>query len=513
MTNTTTISTATPGKRAGGGGHILVFPFPAQGHMLPLLDLVHQLALRSTATTTITILVTPKNLPLLNPILIQHPSVVKTLVLPFPTPENSLIPPGVENVKDVPSGYFLPMIQTIRKLRGPILNWFRSHPSPPSYIISDMFLGWTQDLSVELGIRRIVFSPSGAQILSVIFCLWRDLPTPANTDNSKDNDDANTLIPFPKVPGCPSYPWWQLSSLYRAYVQSTKQSGGDNNSGDVEFLRKDFLGNVECWGMVFNSFHELEGIYLDHMKQTYFGNKYLWAVGPLSQSGPTERGGATSEQAGGGDIFSWLDTCDDHSVVYICFGSQAVLDNTQMEALAVGLEKSGVKFLWCVKEPTVGHESGEYGMVPSWFEDRTADRGLVVRGWAPQVLILKHKAIGSFLTHCGWNSVLESIGAGVPMLAWPMGADQFMNAALLVDQVKVAVQVCEGAKTIPNADELAQRMAESVATGGSTSSKEIRMKAMELKQAAYDAVRVHENGGGSSSKDLDDLVQHLFSNQ
>ncbi|KAI3899007.1 hypothetical protein MKW92_015518 [Papaver armeniacum] len=504
MTNTT-ISTAPPERRGGGGGgHILVFPFPAQGHMLPLLDLVHQLALRST--TTITILVTPKNIKLLNPLLIQHPSIVKTLVLPFPTPENSLIPAGVENVKDLPSGYFLPMIQTISKLYDPLLDWFQSHPSPPTYIISDMFLGWTQGLAVQLGIRRIVFSPSGAQTLSVNFCLWCDLPTPTN----HGNDEDNTLIPFPKVPGCPSYPWWQLSSLYRDYVQSTKQSGGDNNSCDLEFLRKEFLGNVECWGMIFNSFHELEGIYLDHMKRAYFGNKYLWAVGPLSQSGTTERVGATSEQAC--DIFSWLDTCDDHSVVYICFGSQAVLDNNQMEALAVGLEKSGVRFLWCVKEPTIGHVSSEYGMVPSGFENRTAGRGLVVRGWAPQVLILKHKATGSFLTHCGWNSVLESIGAGVPMLAWPMGADQFMNATLLVDQVKVAVQVCEGAKTIPNADELAQCMAESVATGGSSSSNEMRMKAMELKQAATDAVS-DDNGGGSSSKDLDDLVQHLFSNQ
>ncbi|KAI3980430.1 hypothetical protein MKX01_038602 [Papaver californicum] len=505
MTNATV--TTAPGKPEGGA-HILVFPFPAQGHMLPFLDLVHQLALRATTTTTttITILVTPRNLPILDPILIQHPSTVQTLVLPFPTPKDSLIPPGVENVKNLPPSYFLPMITTMGKLQDPLLNWFQSHPSPPTSIISDFFLGWTQDLASQLGIPRIVFSPSGALTLSISSCFWRDLPTPANDSNDKEN----ALIPFPEIPGCPTYPWWQLSPIYRAYVQG-KKNGGDSNSDGLELLRKEFLANVESWGMVFNSFHELEGIYLDHMKRAYFGNKRVWAVGPLSQSGPTERGGATSEQSG--DIFSWLDTCDDHSVVYICFGSQAVLDNKQMEALAVGLDKSGVKFVWCVKEPTVGHVSGEYGMVPSWFEDRTAGRGLLVRGWAPQVLILKHKAIGSFLTHCGWNSVLESIGAGIPMLAWPMGADQFMNATLLVDQMKVAVRVCEGEKTIPNADELAQCLAQSVATS-STSRKEMRMKAMELKQAATDAVSRNENGGGGSSfKDLDDLVHHLFSNQ
>ncbi|MCL7040372.1 hypothetical protein MKW94_006887 [Papaver nudicaule] len=461
MANTTT--TTTPRKQ-GGGGHILMFPFPAQGHILPLLDLVHQLAIRATTTTTITILVTPKNLPILNPLLIQHPSIVQTLVLPFPTHPGSLIPPGVENVKNLPPLYFIPMIKTMSKLYDPILNWFRFHSSPPTCIISDFFLGWTQNLASQLGIRRIVFCPSGALTLSIFSSLWRDLPTPAYDDND--------------VPGCPTYPWWQLSPLYRDYVQG-KESGGFSNSDGLE---AEFLANVESWGMVLNSFQELEGIYLDHMKQAYFGNKRVWAVGPLSKPGPNERSGTNTRD----DIFS--------TVVYICFGSQTVLNNAQMEALAVGLEKSGVKFVWCVKEPTVGHVSGE---------------GLVVRGWAPQVLILKHKAIGSFLTHCGWNSVLESIAAGVPMLAWPMGADQYVNAILLVDGLKVGVRVCEGEKTVPDADELARCMAESVAISN-TGKNEMKLKAMELKQAATEAVSCNENGGGSSFNDLDDLVQHIF---
>ncbi|MCL7023308.1 hypothetical protein MKW94_020361 [Papaver nudicaule] len=502
MANTTT-TTTTPRKQ-GGGGHILMFPFPAQGHILPLLDFVHQLAIRATSTTTITILVTPKNLPILNPLLIQYPSIVQTLVLPFPTHPGSLIPPGVENVKNLPPLYFIPMIKTMSKLYNPILDWFRSHSSPPTCIISDFFLGWTQNLASQLGIRRIVFCPSGALTLSIFSSLWRDLPTPAYDGNNSGEDHTNALVSFPKVPGCPTYPWWQLSPLYRDYV-----NGGSSNSGDLELVRREFLANVESWGMVFNSFQELEGIYLDHMKQAYFGNKRVWAVGPLSKPGPNERSGTSTDETCT-DIFAWLDTCDDHSVVYICFGSQTVLKNTQMEALAVGLEKSGVKFVWCVKEPTVGHVSGEYGLVPSWFEERTAGRGLVVRGWAPQVLILKHRAVGSFLTHCGWNSVLESIAAGVPMLAWPMGADQYVNAILLVDGLKVGVRVYEGEETIPNADELARCVAESVAVS-STGKNEMKLKAMELKQAATDAVSCNENGGGGSSfTDLDDLVHHIF---
>ncbi|KAL7161121.1 hypothetical protein ACSBR2_041723 [Camellia fascicularis] len=90
---------------------------------------------------------------------------------------------------------------------------------------------------------------------------------------------------------------------------------------------------------------------------------------------------------------------------------------------------------------------GDYGRIPLGFEDREIGRGLIVKDWAPQVMILRHRAIGTFLTHCGWNSVLERLVAGVPMLAWPMEGEQFLNATLLVDELKVAIRICEGAQT------------------------------------------------------------------
>ncbi|KAK9277942.1 hypothetical protein L1049_027499 [Liquidambar formosana] len=131
---------------AGSGTHILVIPFPAQGHLIPLLDLTHQLATRGL---TITILVTPKNLPLLNPLLSQHPS-IKTLVFPFPA--HPSIPAGVENAKDLPAGYFRAMMNTLGELYNPLLHWFQSHPSPPVAIVSDMFLGWTHHLACHVGV-------------------------------------------------------------------------------------------------------------------------------------------------------------------------------------------------------------------------------------------------------------------------------------------------------------------------------------------------------------------------
>ncbi|KAF2285398.1 hypothetical protein GH714_003504 [Hevea brasiliensis] len=397
------------------GTHILVFPYPAQGHMIPILDLTNQLA---TTGLTITILVTPKNLPLLHPILSTHPS-IKTLVLPFP-PHPS-IPPGLENAKDLPANYVPFIMQALGELYEPLLNWFKSHPSPPSAIISDMFLGWTQHLACLLNIRRIVFSPSGAMALSVIYSLWRDMP--------KVDQNDHQLIFFSKIPNCPTFPLCQVSPMYRRYI------AGDPLS---EFIKDGFQADIASWGLVFNSFTELECVYLDHLRKE-LGHDRVWAVGPLlppKYDAPKTkvRVGPTPVSVEG--VMTFLDTCKDHSVVYICFGSQTVLTNHQMEELASGLEKSGIHFIWCLKEPTRAHDGEGYGKIPLGFENSVVGRGLIVRGWVSQVLILSHRAIGAFLTHCGWNSILEGIVAGVPMLAWPMGADQFTNATLLVDVLK-----------------------------------------------------------------------------
>ncbi|XP_061988820.1 UDP-glycosyltransferase 89B2 [Rosa rugosa] len=464
--------------------HVLVFPYPAQGHMLPLLDLTHQLATRGVS---ITILVTPKNLPILNPILSKHPS-IKTLVLPFP-PHPS-IPPGFENVKDLPIHAFVSMMCALHDLHRPIVEWFRSHPDPPSAIISDMFLGWTHHLAQELGIKRFEFSPSGALALSVIYGLWRNMP------KKDDPNDESQVVSFPEVPNCPKYPWWQLSTVYRSYV------AGDPVS---EFIKEGFWGNMESWGLVVNSFTELERVYLEYLRKD-LGHDRVWAVGPLlppendDPSGPVQRGGSGSVSVE--EIKSWLDAREDRTVVYVCFGSQAVLTNDQVRELALGMENSGVHFVLCVKEPTKGgHVEGGDCAMPQGFEDRVAGRGLVIRGWAPQVVILKHRAVGAFLTHCGWNSVLEGVVAGVALLCWPMGADQFSNATLLVEQLKVGIRVCEGARTVPDANALARAVADSV----SEKHVGIRERVKALREAALETVRE----GGSSVKELDGLVDQI----
>ncbi|KAJ1428117.1 UDP-glycosyltransferase family, conserved site [Sesbania bispinosa] len=457
--------------------HVLVIPFPAQGHMIPLLDLTHKLASNGNLTT-ITVLTTPKNQTFLTPLLSSHPSIIRPLVLPFPS--HPSIPPGIENAKDMPIS--LPAIMlALSNLHDPLIRWFNSHPSPPHYIISDMFCGWTQHLASQLGIRRIVFSPSGAFAFSTFCFHWKEIPKRTN-----DNHE-NEVVSYHNLPNSPEYPWWQVSPLFRSHV------AGDPDS---ESFREWYLGNIESWGLVVNSFSELEKPYFDYLKME-LGHDRVWAVGPLlprDDSSATQRGGSISVSAN--DVVSWLDQRADRTVVYVCFGSQTILTKDQTEVIASGLEKSGVHFIWSIKEGVKAEKEEDCSVVPLGLEDR----GLVIRGWAPQVLILRHKAVGAFLTHCGWNSVLESVVAGVPLLAWPMSADQFVDATLLVEELKVAKKVCEGVKTVPDSDQLGRVLAESVSGSGDEATRMLKLQAKSL-----DAIRE----GGSSEKDLRCLMEQL----
>ncbi|KAK6931392.1 UDP-glucuronosyl/UDP-glucosyltransferase [Dillenia turbinata] len=459
--------------------HILVFPFPAQGHMLPILDLTHQLLLHKN-NLTITILVTPKNLPTLTPLLTTHPNSLHTLVLPFP-PHPS-IPSGVENVKELGVFGNLPIISALTKLRTPIIQWFRSHHNPPVAILSDFFLGWTQHLSRELNVSRIAFYSSGAFLTCVLNDLWKRIETVRALD----------VVDLPDLPGSPSFVADHVPTVIRMYRESNP---------DSEILKDGMIANTSSYGCVFNSFDALEGKYLEHLRRTT-GNGRVWAVGPLLLTGDVveklDRVNPIPES--GLDVLAWLDTCPKGSVIYVCFGSQKLLKKETIEALALGLEKSGARFIWVVKPASTEKMEQGYGSIPEGFEDRVKGRGLVIKGWSPQVAILSHSSVGGFLSHCGWNSVLESIAAGVMLLAWPMEADQYVNARLLVEDMNAAVRVWAGEKTIPDPDELAKTISQSMGEKG-----EERLRAKELRENALKAVGV----GGSSFGSLDDLVKEL----
>lgn len=185
--------------------HIMVFPFPAQGHLLPLLDLTHQLCLHGV---NVSVVVTPGNLQYLSLLLSAHPSSVTPIVFPFPS-HPSLFP-GVENVKDIGNSGNLPIMASLRQLREPFILWFRSHQNPPVALISDFFLGWTYDLCNQIGIRRFAFFSSGAFLASVLQFCFNNIDIVSSTDP----------VHFLDLPGAPVFKEEHLPSLVRRSLRS-----------------------------------------------------------------------------------------------------------------------------------------------------------------------------------------------------------------------------------------------------------------------------------------------------
>ncbi|KAK7826135.1 udp-glycosyltransferase 89b2, partial [Quercus suber] len=297
-------------------------------HIIPLLDLTHLLLTRGL---NVTVLVTPSNVHLLEPYLSTHPSSLKHLVLPALVPDITPTPPHKR---------LLAIMRALRDLHYPfLLQWFQSHPSPPVAIISDFFLGWTHHLACELKVPRLCFSPSGAFGMSVAFSMCRDPPK-----NNDPGEDINFQISLPMVPNSPTYPWWQIPPYYRNDLEADP---------DWEFHRNSMLANFESWGIVFNSFASLESVYFDHLKREV-GHNRVWAVGPVlplegDVIGSATRGGASSVPCH--KLMMWLDARLDNSVVYVCFGSRAVLTSKQLNVLATALECSGVHFILCARVP------------------------------------------------------------------------------------------------------------------------------------------------------------------
>lgn len=121
-------------------------------------------------------------------------------------------------------------------------------------------------------------------------------------------------------------------------------------------------------------------------------------------------------------------------MLYVCFGSLCEFAESQLLEIALGLESSNICFIWVIK-------SDAFLLLDKDFEERVKDRELIIKGWAPQVLILNHPAVGGFMTHCGWNSVLESVSSGVPMITWPLFAEQFYNGNFVLTHWKIGVGV------------------------------------------------------------------------
>ncbi|RHN40675.1 putative hexosyltransferase [Medicago truncatula] len=193
---------------------------------------------------------------------------------------------------------------------------------------------------------------------------------------------------------------------------------------------------VRSYGVIINSFYELDGVYADYYRE--FIGKKEWHIGLFSvynrDMDTSYRGKEPSINKH--KCLKWLDTKDINLVVYVCFGSTNHFLNSQLKEISMGLKASWKDLVLVVKKKREDREKG----LPE-FEKIMKGKGLIIRGWPLQLLIFQHKAIGAFVTHCGWNLTLESVAAGVPMITWPIAFEEFYNEKLVTEVLKIGVPV------------------------------------------------------------------------
>lgn len=213
-------------------------------------------------------------------------------------------------------------------------------------------------------------------------------------------------------------------------------------------------------GIFVNSFTDLESDALRVFQNEISDWPRVYPIGPIIQSG-------FGSDEYKWECLSWLDQQPIGSVLFVSFGSGGTLSYEQTIELAMGLEKSGQRFIWVVRSPsnsTFGtmfshgnkDDDGSFQFLPEGYLDKIKDRGFLIPTWAPQIKILSHKSTGGFLSHCGWNSTLESIVFGVPLIAWPLYAEQRMNAVMLNEGLKVALRPKANERGIVERDEIAR---------------------------------------------------------
>ncbi|KAF5198147.1 Udp-glycosyltransferase 85a8 [Thalictrum thalictroides] len=195
------------------------------------------------------------------------------------------------------------------------------------------------------------------------------------------------------------------------------------------------------------------------------------------------------------ECLQWLDTKEPGSVVYVNFGSITVMTPQQMIEFAWGLANSKHTFLWIIRPDLV---SGEAAMLPPEFIMDTKERGLLA-SWCPQEQVLTHPSIGGFLTHNGWNSTIESICGGVPMICWPFFAEQQTNCRYTCVHWEIGMEIDNNVKR-DEVESLVRKLMEE------EKGKEMKRKAMEWKKKAEEATAP----GGSSYMNIDKLINEIL---
>ncbi|KAK7339984.1 hypothetical protein VNO77_20674 [Canavalia gladiata] len=474
--------------------HVIFIPYPSPGHMIPMVDTARLFAKHGANVTIIT---THANASTFQKAIDSDFNCgyhIRTQVVPFPAAHVGL-PDGAENIKDGTSIQMLgKLVQGISMLKDQIEPLIQD--MKPDCLVTDMFYPWTVDFAAKLGIPRLYYYSSSYFSTCATYFIRKHKP------QQRLVSDTHKFI----IPGLPQTiemtplqlePWLRTKTVATGYLDAVYEA------------------ESKSYGALYNNFYELESDYEKLYKST-IGIK-SWSVGPVSawvnKDDETKANrGHKEDLAQESEWLNWLNSKQNESVVYVSFGSLTRLPHTQIIEIAHGLESSGHDFIWVIRKKD-GDEDGHSFLQEFEQRMKVSNKGFIIWNWAPQLLILDHPAIGGIVTHCGWNTILESVNAGLPMVTWPMYAEQFYNEKLLVDVLKIGVPV--GSKenmlwvTIDE-DETVGR--ENIAKAivqlmGREESKEMRRRARKFGDASKKSIEE----GGSSYNNLMQLLDELKS--
>ncbi|XP_071691713.1 UDP-glycosyltransferase 84B1-like [Rutidosis leptorrhynchoides] len=377
--------------------------------------------------------------------------------------------------------YYMNSLRT----HGPVnlSSMIRSHTRKFSCIINTPFVPWGADVAADFRIPCAMVWIQPCTLYQIYYYYYNKLnefPTETNPDLTVKLPGLLPLSPE-ELPSfvLPSNTFRQFDCMLQEVFQNTHK---------VRWV----LGN---------SFMELEKDVITAMKDA--GRNFL-PVGPIAPAGlfgkVDELGGdlrgfdklKSDKEC---DCLKWLDKQEPKSVVYISFGSLIFSSDEQTERIARGLKNTKRPFLWVVKQAK-NEKVKDFGVL-----EEIKEQGLIVK-WSPQTAVLSHPSVGCFLSHCGWNSLIESVSAGVPVIACPQWTDQPTNAKLVTDAWKVGVKANQNSDGLFDGEEV-ERCVEEIMSG--QRSEEFRKNAAELKTAACEAVA----DGGSSDKNIELFVNEV----
>ncbi|XP_020153068.1 anthocyanidin 5,3-O-glucosyltransferase-like [Aegilops tauschii subsp. strangulata] len=407
---------------------VVLYPGLAVSHFVPMMQLAAPLLEHGYAVSV----------ALIDPAVkddIAFGAVVSRVAASMPSVRFHTLP-TVEDVPDLtqdtqfPAGY----LELIRRYNERLHDFLCSmRPRSVHAVVVDSLSSEALGVVKRLGIPGYNLFTSSASVLAA----FAQLPTLLAEGGTSFKELGDTPLQLFGLPPMPA------SHLMAELLE-------DPESDKYKAMMASLPRILEADGTLVNTLESLEarGVAALRDPRCVLGR----VLPPVYCVGPFVGSIAVAEAKERHECLPWLDGQPDRSVVFLCFGSIGIGNHSeeQLREIAVGLDKSGHRFLWVVRAPVSDDPEKPLdpcadpdidALLPDGFMERTNGRGLVVKLWAPQADVLRHKATGAFVTHCGWNSVLEGVTAGVPMLCWPLYAEQKMNKLFMVGDMGIAVEM------------------------------------------------------------------------